>query len=78
MRNCAFADTRAQQDDGTLTSLEYKGSCRLKQRCQRALDVDMSRGSGFVATGMDVYWGTNGSGGVVAVACNAAADRGFR
>ncbi len=70
--------TRLQQDDGSLTSLEYKGSSKLKSRCQRALDIDMSRGSGFVATGMDVFWGANGSGGVVAIACSASADRGCR
>jgi WD40 repeat protein len=64
------------QCDGTLSCLEWKGSGRLKPRCQKTLDIGMTRGSCFSATAMDVYWGVNGLGCVAAVACSAATDSG--
>lgn len=64
------------QDDGALACLEWKGGSKLKLRCERALDIQMSRGATFTATGMDMHWGADGVGSVAAVACSAAADSG--
>ena len=64
------------QDEGSLSSLEWRGGRGLKLRCRKRLEMGAQGARGFTATALDVHWGVYGLGCVAAVACSATADSG--